>query len=222
MNIEKRSDGRVRFTDTSGISYAMWTLFLARMSNLGYEWPDAENSIKEYFDRGIFLNLDQSTEVLKVLGELHDTRLYSEEQVARDNNLAKAYFGTTDRLDLAGYLLTDGTLLRLSYTGYMRDRDHREVAYPLDIDTSSDMSAGLTRFLNYGNIRLMGDGFELTGSPLPRQRVWLSKFVMRHPDLYVDISNHTGQVVKQLSFECARSWQVLAEIDAYFDSLKVG
>ena len=220
MNFIKNEDGCIRFTDTKGIDFKTWTLLLNRINWLGYAIPD-EDSVKMYFDRGTFLNLDQSIEVLKVFGELHEPEIYSPAAIERDNQIAKEHFGLTGSFKLAGYLLIDGDLLKFSYDGYIRNIDHREIACPLHIDTDDDTSAGLIQFINYGNIRLLGRGFELCKPPTPAQRRRLASFIRNTADLYVDIANYMGTVVKSFYYPLASPSEVFCDIDNYFDSLKI-
>lgn len=220
MDFEKNNNGCIRFTDTSGITFDMWTKILNHMNHLGYAIPD-ENSVKKYFDRGVFLQKDQSIEVLKLFGELHDSPLYTSEQIKRDNEIAKRYFGLTDNFNCAGYLLTDGDMLNFSEDNYIRTHDHREIAYPLNISTEDSASAGLIQFVSYGNIRLMGHGFELCKPPTTSQRRILARLIRKTEDLYVDISNYEGNVVKEFAYPIPSVNDVFVDIDGYFENLNI-
>ena len=220
MNFETNDKGCIKFTDTSGINFDMWSLILKRLNWLGYGMPD-EDSVKDYFDRGTFLQKDQSDEVLKIFGQMHETEKYDEAQIIRDNNIAKNYFGLTDKIGCAGYLLIDGDMLNFSYDGYIRSEDHRAIAYPLEIDTEDNASAGLIQFVSYGNIRLMGRGFELCKPPTQAQRTRLAEMIRKTEDLYVDISNHEGHVVKEFTYHYTTPGTVMRDIDKYFESLRI-
>lgn len=141
-----RERNKIKFTDTSGISRDTWTLLLNRINYLGYDLED-EDMLKAYFDRGHFLNEDQSLEVLKVFGEFHDESSVSEEEIKEYTKRAIKSFGLTNRLDLAGYLLTDGNLLKLSYNDYIRDIDHRDISEIFeDLDIGDEHNAPMDRF----------------------------------------------------------------------------
>ena len=71
MDFEKREDGCIRFKDTDGINFDVWTKILNAINHLGYRLPD-ESFVKEYFNRGVFLQPDQSKEVLRVLNHEHN------------------------------------------------------------------------------------------------------------------------------------------------------
>ena len=70
-------------------------------------------------------------------------------------NRAKKYYGLTDRFQLAGYLLTDGTMLNFSDEGYQRDQDHRNIGY---FYKKASGNNALRKFLKRGNIRIMCHG----------------------------------------------------------------
>lgn len=220
MNFEVNDKGCVKFTDTSDINFDMWSLILKRLNWLGYGMPD-EDSVKEYFDKGTFLQKDQSDEVLKIFGQMHETPAYDDTQIIRDNNIAKNYFGLTDNIKCAGYLLIDGDMLNFSYDGYIRSEDHRAIAYPLGISTEESACAGLIQFVNYGNIRLMGRGFEICKPPTQAQRTRLASLIRNEEDLYVDISNYEGHVVKHFCYHYTTPGTVFRDIDEYFESIKI-
>jgi hypothetical protein len=220
MNFEKNDEGCIRFTNTSGINFDMWSLILKRLNWLGYGMPD-EDSVKEYFDKGTFLQQDQSIEVLKLFGEMHDSEKYSDAQIKRDNNIARKHFGLTDNIDCAGYLLINGDMLNFSYDGYKRTEDHRAIAYPLGISTEDCASAGLIQFVGYGNIRLLGRGFELCKPPTQAQRKRLAELIRKTEDLYVDISNYEGHVVKEFSYPIPTPGTVFRDIDEYFADIQI-
>lgn len=221
----ERDGNRIRFTDTGGISYNTWLKLLARINYLGYGLPHVD-FLKEYFDRHTFLNEDQSIEVLKVFGEEQKDDSISEVKIQEYIDKAKKHFGTTERLSLAGYILTDGTLLKLSYDNWIRDIDHREIRDVLDVDTSDDASAAMICFINYGNVRLMDRCFELSQPLTTKQRPVIAQVIRkaRNSDytyMSVDIANKTGQVVKTFEYDFPSISQVFSDIDSYFESIKI-
>ena len=220
MNFVKNNNGCVKFTDTTGISHDIWELLLQRINHIGYNLPDTD-FLKEYFDRHVFLQPDQSREVLIVFGQMHEEKLYSPKQIKRDNQKAKEYFGTTTVPSLAGYLLTDGDMLLFSYEGYKRDMDHREISNVISTD-DDDSTQAMYQFINYGNIRLQHNGFSLSRRPTRDQKQILYQMIYRQPELYVDITNTKGHVVKHMEYEYAFPGFVLGDIEAYFTSLCIG
>ena len=219
MTFEKNENGCICFTDTAGISADMWRLILNRFNHLGYAMPDTD-SVKAYFDRHMFLQKDQSIEVLIIFGQMHEPDMYPEKQILTDNQKAKEYFGTTENPVLAGYLLTDGSMLLFSYEGYKRDMDHREIydAIGTDMEESNDT---MHRFVNYGNIRLGNHGFYIARRPNEKQKRMLSQIIRQNPELYVDIANSNGIVVKNMKYEFAGPATVLRDIEEYFQSIDV-
>lgn len=217
MDFVKNNNGCVKFTDTAGISHDMWELLLRRINHIGYNFPDTD-FLKEYFDRHTFLQPDQSKEVLIVFGQMHEEKLYSPKQIKKDNQKAKEYFGITTVPALAGYLLTDGDMLLFSYEGYKRDMDHREISNVISTD-DDDSTRAMYQFINYGNIRLQHNGFSLSRRPTRDQKQILHQMIYRQPELYVDITNNEGCVVKEMKYEYAYPGFVLGDIEAYFDSL---
>ena len=224
MTIEQK-DGKIRFTDTNGINYSTWLLMLNRINHLGYDLPSAD-SLKDYFDRHTFLNKDQSVEVLKVLNNMHDEPEISEKDVQKINDKAISHFGETTSLNLAGYILTDGRLLKMSYTDWDRDRDHREIHEILDVDTSDDQSAGMIKFMTYGNIRITSRCLDMAKRPTEKQRKLIARYINRAKQsdytwFGIDISNNSGFTVKSLEYDFPNYTTVINDIDDYFDSLMI-
>lgn len=224
MTIERKGN-LVKFLDTDGITYNTWLKLLNRINYLGYDLPHVD-FLMEYFNRHTFLNEDQSLEVLRVLGEEQIDDTISEETIKEYNQKAKDYFGTTEKLGLAGYILTDGTLLKMSYDDWIRDRDHREIEEVLDVDTSNDRSAAMVTFINFGNIRVMSRCFEISRPLTIQQKPIIARIVRnaRNSDytyLAVDISNTTGQVVKTFEYDFPSLSDVFNDIDNYFESIKI-
>lgn len=224
MNIE-RKENKIRFVDTDGIEYKLWKKFLARINYLGYDM-DIDQLI-EYFKRGTFLNEDQSLEVMKILGMAHIDDSIDENEIAIYNQKAKEHFGITNDLNLAGYLLTDGTLLKLSYDNYMRDIDHRDIKEVLThIDTSDNNAAAMIHFINYGNIRITSRCIEILKIPTEKQRPVIARLIQKaqrddYTYMAVDIATTTGQVIKTLEYDYPLYGKVISDIESYFASIQI-
>ena len=113
----------------------------------------------------IDIDIDEDNEVKKV----NENREEVEKQKQKNteyNNTAKEYFGTTDNLNVAGYILTDGELLDLSGRkfggdGTTRSIDHREVGDAFNNEISME------DFINSGNIRYMPESGNILMSDVP-------------------------------------------------------
>lgn len=229
MKFVKNEKGCIMFTDLYGISHDTWEKIFNRINYLGYGMPDIE-SVVEYFNRQVYLQPDQSREVLKVFGQMQDTSEYSKEQIESDMQNAVRYFGLTDDFSLAGYILTDGSLLNMSAQGYDRDIDHREIYHVLGtkLDESPDSCpdgscsyAGMVQFINYGNIRLSSNGFELAKRPTASQRRTIVRLIQERQRIYVDIANNKGQIVAHFERVYENPAATLSDIDSYFDAIEI-
>lgn len=217
-------NNRIRFSDTQGIDYNTWTKILNRLNYLGYAIPD-ETSVKEYFDRHTWLNEDQSIEVLKIFNNEHtEETLYPKEQIKKHITQAIEMFGTTHDLSLAGYILPDGKLLKMSYSGHLRDIDHREINDVLQLDTDSPTKA-MMQFINYGNIRITSGSLMFSRFPTDAQWAAISAYMRKafnnNSCVSVDIINHTGTTVKAFIYEIPRTSTVMENVKNYFDSIKI-
>ncbi len=212
MNIIQNSNGCVKFTDTSLITYDLWNKILHRFQHLGYTDLDIDRLIS-YISRGVFLQPDQSQAVLTILNGEH-TRHTSIQDAAKRLQAAIKTFGLTERPELAGYLMPDGRMLNFSYEGYIRDIDHRDIKDAINMDNGID---AMNTFINDGNIRLLGySGFETQHELTNPQKRTLSKIIRQWSDGYVDIANNNGIVVKHLEYTYGFPSQVFDDIDAYF------
>ena len=220
----ERNGNKIRFSDTHGIEHATWTKILNRINYLGYDLPD-ENSVKDYFDRHTWLNEDQSIEVLRILNHEHIKEMYPKQLIEEHNRKAIETFGMTTSLNLAGYILTDGTMLKLSYTGHMRDIDHREIEEVLQLDTDNKSDA-MIQFINYGNIRVTSGFLEISCPPTEKQWPIIAAYVRKirrddNPYMSIDIANHNGNVVKSLCYDFPPLSTIMEDVKQYFDSITI-
>lgn len=221
----ERKNNEIRFSDTNGIDHATWTKILNRINYLGYDMPD-ENSVKDYFDRHTWLNEDQSIEVLRIFNHEHtNTELYPKQQIEKHNRMAIEMFGRTSNLSLAGYILTDGSLLKFSYDGYDRNLDHREIDNVLQLDTDSRTDS-MIQFINYGNIRVTSGFLELSCLPTDKQWPMIAAYIRRarqqqYTCMAIDIANHNGTVVKTFAYEFPQLATVMEDVKNYFKSISI-
>ena len=222
MMFEKREDGRIRFNDTSRIDFYTWQKFLIQLNHLGYGFED-ETQVRTYFDRGTWINLDQSQAVLYVLRGEKPEDLFSHEQIKNDINKAKKHFGLTMNYDVAGYLLPDGTCLDFSDGQPIRCFDHRSIheAISDSLPETYKPAYPMIQFMNYGCIRLMKNGIDLVQIPTLEQKETLKRIISQNKTFYVDISNNAGHTVKSFVYDpVIHAGNVLRDINEYFESLK--
>ena len=194
MVIERNPDKTRTFKNTDGISHKNWTLIYNRLNYLGYGFDNVDE-VKDYLNQGHALQLDQSKAIVSILnGHMTKTRK-PKNAIEKCNEKAKRTFGITDRCSAIGYILTDGTALKLSYDGFTRNRDHREISdvvkNPRIIDRYAENTCAMIQFINYGNIRVLGYGFELSNRLTPEQFKALKHYVSksRMHDIQIDIAN---------------------------------
>lgn len=223
MMFEKREDGRIKFNDTSRINYDKWCKLKIQLNHLGYEFED-ENDVKDYFDRGTWLNLDQSKATLMVLNNEKPEDLFSPEQIASDIQKAKDRFGLTEIYEWAGYMLPDGSCLDFSDGRYTRIYDHRQIheAISDSLPENYTYNQPMIQFMNYGCVRMMNNCIAII-QPLTREQKYALKDVIsQNLTFYVDICNNSGFTVKSIAYEPVRNpGQIFCDIDAYFEMLKI-
>ena len=222
----EQKDGLIRFTNINKLSYSLLDQITKRFIYLGYTDMDIDKT-KEYLSRGTFLNKDQSTEILKILNPTYQKEtLYSQSQIEADNTAAKEYYGLTDCFYLAGYLLTDGSLLDFSEgQSFQRTLDHRDIGNVIKI---SDLNTGLSQpvaamcqFMNYGNIRVHQSGIDLTQPPNETQKRVLASFICSLPELFVDISNVHGINLTSFSYQFPKAYKVFGDIENFFKQFEI-
>ncbi len=130
-------------------------------------------------------------------------------------------FGQTYEWRKAGYMLLDGKLLDFSQDQYSRVLEHQVIYDIIGDELPKDYTPKdiLMSFLNYGNIRIINDGIDLSCRPTYDQRDLLKYYLQGVTEFYVDISSHDGQIVKSFVYQYPRIAEVLADIDGYFDSV---
>lgn len=222
---EKNNDGKIRFIDTSRITYEQWSKLKHKLNHLKYDF-NHENDIKEYFDRGTWLNKDQSDVVLEVLIHQKSAAMFDEHQMQSDITRAKEYYGITYRYDLAGYILPDGSCLDFSDGQPMRTMDHREIKEILEssLPENYNYNDPMVLFMNYGCIRLMNNGLALIQPPTLQQRQTIKNIIREQDSFYIDICNNSGFTVKSFNYDIITNINIgetLTNIDSYFKLLEI-
>ena len=108
-------------------------------------------------------------------------------------------FGTTDNINEAGYLLTDGILLDFSGKREggepnQRSYDHRQISG--NIEELHGGSAGMQEFMNMGNIRLLPEsgGIDMVQPPTEKQVSILKNLIdKRNGEVILDLEHGLGE-----------------------------
>ena len=136
------------------------------------------------------------------------------------NEYAKWQYGTVNDFRVAGYLLTDGSLLDFSggETGRQygtRGLDHRNISI-----NGIDMN----KFIALGNIRLMPEmpGFEICKKPTEQQVSVLQRFIrtlgMRKGYMMLDIMDENGHETFSEEYEPGEYGRIFSDIDKHIDA----
>lgn len=129
---------------------------------------------------------------------------------------AKKEFGTTYRLDYAGWLNVDGTMLDFSDGQGYRVQDHREIE---NIYKDSKWTDALIQYLAEGNIRLQSYGFEIWKKPTKEQIAILKKHIRNnYGEVVVDIDYNKNGDTKSYEYERGTpADKIIEDINNYFD-----
>lgn len=129
---------------------------------------------------------------------------------------AKKEFGTTTRLDYAGWLNVDGTMLDFSDGQGYRVLDHREIQ---NIYKDNQWTDALIQYLAEGNIRLQSYGFEVWKKPTKEQVVVLKRHIRNnYGEVVVDIDYNKNGDVKSFEYERGTPTdKIIEDINNYFD-----
>jgi len=134
---------------------------------------------------------------------------YQSEVQSVDFEKAKDYFGTTEDLDLAGYILPDGTLLDFSgknqgSDGSTRTIDHREI---IDAYESTDFDVDMETFLSGGAIRIDGSLGSINTETMPTAAQWkvIEEIVDKNSDeIRIEVGNY-NKVLEKTDFSKVQS-----------------
>lgn len=202
---------------------------------------ELDNAIKEYGkwtqESGLYA---KSKRMSEITGEQKDIRasLEDERKMSRDTfmksiqnlnetekmefvNRAIERYGTTNKINLASYLMLNGKMLDFSDGQGYRVQDHREISEILDMPESAEYSDGLIAFMNMGNIRLQTYGIDISRVPNKAQKSALRDVitqVMRdNSEFTVDFSKANGYTDGSVDYPRGTSTsKILEDIDSYF------
>ncbi len=126
---------------------------------------------------------------------------YKKAQINTKNQLeqeALKYYGETDNIDYAGYILEDGTMINFSEGGNIRLLDHRNIGWIEDFGIApSEYAAGtkiMNRFMNEtGAVRVNSNNNELSihsNTPLTNQQInTIKRNLNNYSSLNIDVNN---------------------------------
>jgi hypothetical protein len=110
-------------------------------------------------------------------------------------------FGITECFELAGYILEDGRMLNFSYSGYMREEDHRIIG---QFFKKAQGYNAVCKFMKRGNIRIICSnthyGFEFIKKPTKAQIRRIAeayKQTIHDPNIhfYIDKADNHGKII---------------------------
>lgn len=135
------------------------------------------------------------------------------------NEYAKWQYGTTYDFRIAGYLLTDGTMLDFSGGGTGRQYGTRG----LDHRNMSINGVDMNKFISLGNIRLMPEmpGFEICRKPTEQQVRVLQQFIRRMGAkgyLVVDVMDESGRDTFSKEYEPSEYGKIISDVEAHIAS----
>lgn len=141
---------------------------------------------------------------------------------------AEAYFGTTYKINEAGYLLTDGKLLDFSGRhegglGGYRTVDHRDIVDAFDGDYGDgSYSGGMIEFMRAGNIRLSPESGRINLSKMPTkaQMSTLDRYITSfRGEVILDIDDGDGNIVASIEYpKRTYSKKITEAIKDYFEN----
>ena len=131
-------------------------------------------------------------------------------------NLAKKEFGTTSSISLAGYLLTDGTMLNFSKGGYQRDYDHRQISGIGEGEAIKEQyTLGMYEFMKETkairvNAHSESLGLHIMSPPTIEQLSIINKNLKYFPEFYIDIQDSKGDIIEHKEYNYPNSREVTA------------
>ena len=139
--------------------------------------------------------------------------------------LAVEQFGTTDRFELAGYILPDGRMLNFAQNDGTRDTDHREILDAFGPAEVSNGTEALNEFLADGNVRVMAEapGVDIAAKTPPTKqqlkqiRAMVEQLGSEKRRFTLDISTTDGRVAASKEYSGkVDADKVVREIREYY------
>lgn len=139
--------------------------------------------------------------------------------------LAVEQFGTTDRFELAGYILPDGRMLNFAQNDGTRDTDHREILDAFGPAEVSNGTEALNEFLADGNVRVMAEapGVDIAAKTPPTEqqlkqiRAMVEQLGSEKRRFTLDISTTDGRVAASKEYSGkVDADKVVREIREYY------
>lgn len=194
-----------KFTHSSGL-YAV----TKRMSEITGEQKDLRAKIDS-------ANEQSRDEFIRSVDDLTDRQKAEYAQKAVDT------FGTTERVDLASYILTNGEMLDFSEGQGYRIKDHREISEILDMPDSAEYSDSLIYFMNMGNIRMQTYGIDISTAPnaeqISRLRDVIPEIMKDNDEFSVDFSKKNGYSAGSVTYpKGTATSKILSDINEFFES----
>lgn len=194
-----------KFTHSSGL-YAV----TKRMSEITGEQKDLRAKIDS-------ANEQSRNEFMRSVDDLTDRQKAEYAQKAVDT------FGTTERVDLASYILTNGEMLDFSEGQGYRVKDHREISEILDMPDSAEYSDSLIYFMNMGNIRMQTYGIDISAAPnaeqISRLRDVIPEIMKDNDEFSVDFSKKNGYSAGSVTYpKGTATSKILSDINEFFYS----
>ena len=187
-------------TDPSGVTPEQWDAMAAAMRSMGYDWPDGE------YAKGAMGRLtskpqwnpsdwpDHSRALAEAKGQVSAPKPKYHKYPFDAFQKAKREFGTTEVIDLAGWILPDGSLIDLSRGTDRRAFDHRNIGRAVG---GPGGTMGMQQFMAAGAIRLApeGGGLDISKPPTVQQMSRIAEVVRRFQgQIVLDLENGLGEL----------------------------
>lgn len=206
--INQTPDGGLEISSPEEITDEQWNKIAKIIYQKGYnirDGDDAKRAVGEFLKRknGVLpptldFYKDWISAIKIVLGILKKVKTENP-NAKKVFALAKRELGVTPNLKLAGYILPDGSLIKLSHEGYTRDLDHREIVgvfQKLGIAPPENNFGSATPymelFITMGAIRINGEGpqVELGAAPTGAQEKILGRiFAINNGEIDLDLGD---------------------------------
>lgn len=198
--------------------------YLLKLATAGSTEARQLEKVKKAFDKAYKESKSNSEVQVAESTENADVQ-YS---VSDDVKKAEDYFGTTYKINEAGYLLTDGKMLDFSgkhegAPGGYRTVDHRDITDAFEGNFGDgSYSGGMIKFIQEGNIRLAPEsgGINLAVKPTQSQLAALDRYISNfRGEVTLDIDDANGNTVVSVEYPPRTySKRIINDINAYFDN----